>query len=46
MEYNYRVLHEALDDSTPLLEWLKFTAIFCSNLDKFLMIRVSTLQVY
>ncbi len=44
LEFNYRVLHEALDKRTPLLERLKFTAIFSSNLDEFLMIRVSTLQ--
>ena len=44
LEFNYRVLHEALDSRTPLLERLKFTAIFSSNLDEFLMIRVSTLK--
>ena len=44
LEFNYRVLHEALDDRSPLLERIKFTAIFSSNLDEFLMIRVSTLK--
>ena len=44
LEFNYRVLHEALDARTPLLERLKFSAIFRSNLDEFLMIRVSTLK--
>ncbi len=44
LEFNYRVLHEALDERTPLLERLKFTAIFSSNLDEFIMIRVSTLK--
>ena len=44
LEFNYRVLNEALDSRTPLLERLKFTAIFSSNLDEFLMIRVSTLK--
>jgi polyphosphate kinase len=44
LEFNYRVLHEALDQRTPLLERLKFTAIFSSNLDEFIMIRVSTLK--
>ena len=43
LEFNYRVLHEALDKRTPLLERIKFTAIFSSNLDEFLMIRMSTL---
>ena len=44
LEFNYRVLHEALDSRTPLLERLKFTAIFSSNLDEYFMIRVSTLK--
>ncbi|MEL6930725.1 MAG: RNA degradosome polyphosphate kinase, partial [Cyanobacteria bacterium J06600_6] len=44
LEFNYRVLHEALDERTPLLERLKFTAIFSSNLDEFLMIRMSGLR--
>ena len=44
LEFNYRVLHEALDERTPLLERLKFTSIFSSNLDEFLMIRMSALR--
>jgi polyphosphate kinase len=44
LEFNKRVLHEAFDDRTPLLERLKFAAIFSSNLDEFFMIRVSTLK--
>lgn len=44
LEFNYRVLHEAFDSRTPLLERLKFSAIFSSNLDEFFMIRVSTLK--
>ncbi|MEM6612160.1 MAG: polyphosphate kinase 1 [Cyanobacteria bacterium P01_C01_bin.72] len=44
LEFNYRVLHEALDQRTPLLERLKFTSIFSSNLDEFLMIRMSALR--
>jgi polyphosphate kinase len=44
LEFNNRVLHEALDERTPLLERLKFAAIFSSNLDEFFMVRVSTLQ--
>jgi polyphosphate kinase len=44
IEFNYRVLHESLDTRTPLLERLKFSAIFSSNLDEFFMVRVSGLK--
>lgn len=44
LEFNRRVLHEALDERTPLLERLKFLAIFTSNLDEFFMKRVGAMR--
>ena len=43
LEFNKRVLHEAMDDRTPLLERVKFLAIFGSNLDEFFMKRIGVL---
>ncbi len=41
IEFNRRVLEEALNDKLPLYEKVKFVSIFSSNLDEFYMIRIS-----
>ncbi len=44
VEFNLRVLDEALNPNLPLLEKVKFVSIFSSNLDEFYMIRISGLK--
>ncbi|MEQ8337312.1 MAG: polyphosphate kinase 1 [Cyclobacteriaceae bacterium] len=44
LSFNYRVLLEADDPSVPLVERLRFAAIFSSNLDEFFRVRVANLR--
>ncbi len=44
LHFNARVLQEAADDTVPLIERIKFLAIFSSNLDEFYRVRVATLN--
>ena len=44
LEFNDRVLEEALDSTNPLFERLKFVAIYGTNLDEFFMIRVAAIK--
>jgi polyphosphate kinase len=44
LEFNARILYEARDDRNPLLERVKFLAIFASNLDEFFQVRIAGLR--
>lgn len=44
LSFNYRVLQEAADASVPLLERLKFLAIYSSNLDEFFRVKVAAIR--
>lgn len=44
LSFNHRVLQEAKDQSVPLLERIKFLAIYSSNLDEFFRVRVGQLR--
>ncbi|MFN3843105.1 MAG: polyphosphate kinase 1 [Rehaibacterium terrae] len=44
LEFNYRVLAQAMDPSVPLLERLRFLCISCTNLDEFFEIRVAAVR--
>src|ERR1043165_4582274 len=44
LEFFSRVIEEAADKTTPVLEKLKFLSVFSSNLDEFFMVRVSGIK--
>ena len=44
LDFNFRVLAQAQDDSVPLLERLRYLCISCTNLDEFFEIRAATVR--
>ena len=44
LEFNARVLQEAMDPNNPIIERLKFLGIFSSNRDEFFRVRVATIK--
>lgn len=46
LSFNHRVLQEAMDESVPLYERIKFLAIYSSNLDEFFRVRVASLRSF
>lgn len=44
LSFNFRVLQEAADSDVPLLERLKFLAIYSSNLDEFFRVKVAAIR--
>lgn len=46
LDFNYRVLQEAMDETVPLYEKIKFLAIYSSNLDEFFRVRIAYLRSF
>ena len=46
LRFNERVLYQAQDSRTPLLERVRFLSIFSSNLDEFFMKRIEKIKNY